>query len=168
MKRTLLSLLVLVAFALPVSAQMMGGPMQGRCELCGLGMGMGMGGMDGMMENCLRYADKIGLSDDQVKKIKAIHRNMKKKQAQFKADMEIAQVDMREIMDVKDFDLEKATAVAKKMGDMRAAHHLEMLKAKKEVRAILTEDQFKKLRKLMQEQKGKMGGKKPARKMMKQ
>jgi Spy/CpxP family protein refolding chaperone len=165
MKKLGLSLLLTVVFALPAFAQMMDAPMMEHGE--GHGPMMGMGGMErmgDMMGMCLANADKLGLTDDQIKKIKPIHRQMQKKQAQFKADLKIAEVDMMEIMDMKDFDLEKASAQVKKIADIKTAHHLEMLKAMKEVRSILTEEQFKKMRKLMH---AKMEEKKPARKMMK-
>jgi Spy/CpxP family protein refolding chaperone len=165
MKKMVLSLLLTVVFALPAFAQMMDMPMMEHGE--GHGPMMGMGGMErmgDMMGMCLANADKLGLTDDQIKKIKPIHRQMQKKQAQFKADLKIAEVDMMEIMDVKDFDLEKASAQVKKIADIKTAHHLEMLKAMKEVRSILTEEQFKKMRKLMH---AKMEEKKPGKKMMK-
>ena len=54
-----------------------------------------------------------------------------------------------EIMEVKDFDLEKASAAVKKIADIKTAHHLEMLKAMKEMRAVLTDEQFKKMKKMM-------------------
>ncbi len=164
MKRLLLALVLTVVFALPASAQMMDMPMMGPGGGGGYGQMMGMGGMhEDMMGMCLANADKIGLSDEQIKKIKPIHREMMKKQAQFKADMKIAEVDMMEIMDVKDFDLEKASAQVKKISDLRTAHQLEMLKTMKEVRSILTEEQFRKMQKLMH---AKMAEKKPGKKRM--
>ena len=126
-----------------------------------------MGNMDrmgDMMGMCLEHADKIGLTDEQIKKITPIHREMQKKQIRFKADLKIAEIELMEIMEVKDFDLEKATAAVKKIADMKTAHHLEMLKSMKEVRSILTDEQFQKMKKMMPM---KMGEKKPAKKMMK-
>jgi Spy/CpxP family protein refolding chaperone len=104
--------------------------------------------MDDMMGMCIEHADKIGLSDEQIMKMKPIHREMQKKQAQFKADLKIAEIEHMEIMEVKNFDLEKATALIKKIADIRTAHQLEMLKAMKELRTILTDDQFNKMMKL--------------------
>lgn len=177
MKKMGLSLLLTLLLALPAGAEMMDRPMMGPgCDHCqmmgGGGMGhgdmghgdMGMGNMEmmgDMMGKCLAHADKIGLTDEQLKKIKPIHRAMEKKQAQFQADMKIARIDMMEIMDVKDFDLEKASAAVKKIGDLRTAHQLEMLKSMKDVHAILTDEQFQKMRKMMHP---KMEGKKPEKK----
>lgn len=46
------------------------------------------------------------------------------------------------------------------------AHRLEMLKGMKEMRALLTDEQFKEMKKMMHT-KGKTDEKKPAKRMMK-
>ena len=74
------------------------------------------------------------------------------------------QIELMEIMDVKDFDLEKASAAVKKIAEIKTAHHLEMLTAMKEMRSILTDEQFKNMKKMMHME---MGEKKPAKRMMK-
>lgn len=170
MLRALVAVCFAVVLATPAFAQMkdmpMGhkgaGPGMDTCDMCRMdGKGDMMGGM---MGKCLEYADKLGLSDEQINKIKPIHREMKKKQIRYKADLEIAHVEMKEIMDVKDFDLEKATAQVKKIEDIRTNEHLEMLKSMKEVRSILTDEQFKKMKKMMPRM---MEGGKPPKKVMK-
>ena len=128
---------------------------------------MEMGNMDkmgDMMGMCIAHADMMGLTDDQVAKMKPVHSEMQKKQARFKADLKIAEIELKDIMEVKDFDLEKASAAVKKIADIKTAHHLEMLKAMKEMRTILTDEQFKKMKKMMPME---MGKKKPAKMMMK-
>ncbi len=128
---------------------------------------MEMGGMmekGGMMGMCMEHADEIGLTDDQMMKMKPLHREMQKKQARFKADVKIAEIELMEIMDVKDFDLEKASAAVNKIAAIKTAHHLEMLKPMKEMRAILTDEQFKKTKKM---KFMKTGEKKSAKRMMK-
>lgn len=120
--------------------------------------------MDNMMGMCMANAEKMGLSSEQVTKMKPMHFEMQKNQARFKADLKIAEIELAEIMDVKDFDLEKANAATKKISDIKTAHHLEMLKAMKEMRTSLTDDQYKKMKTMMNM---KMGDKKPVKKMMK-
>lgn len=131
-------------------------------------MDMGhMGHMDRMgymMGMCLEHADKLGLTDDQITKMKPAHTEMQKQQARFKADLTIAEIELAEIMDVKDFDMEKASAAVKKIEGIKTAHHQEMLKNMKEVRTILTDEQFKNMKKIMPM---KAGIKKPLKKMMK-
>ena len=133
----------------------------------GHGQMMEMGHMDGMgyvMGMCIKHADMLGFTDDQIMKMKPIQREMQKKQAQFEADLKIAKIDLIEIMAVKDFDLEKSSAAIKKIEEIETANHLEMSKAMKKMRAILTDEQFEKIKKMMAM---KMDGKEPEKKMKK-
>lgn len=169
MKRIVLTLLLMVVFAVPALSATMNMPMKGHGEGYGERHGemMGIGHMDkmgDMMSMCIEHADKIGLTDEQLMKMKPVHREMQKKQAQFKADLKIAEIELMEIMEVKDFDLDKANTAVKKIEEIKTAHHLEKLKAMKEMRTILTDDQFKKMEKMMPM---KMGDKKPAKRMLK-
>jgi len=123
---------------------------------------MGLGPMDrigDMTAMCIDHADKMGLTDDQIMKIKPVHNRMHKKQAQFRADLTIAEIELMEIMEVKDFDKDKAGSAVKKIADIKTAHQLEMLKDMKEIRANLTDEQFKKMKKMMPME---MDKKKPA------
>lgn len=156
MIKALLIALVTVGFAVPAFAHMDmdehkegHGHMMEMCNMCN------MDDMGGMMDKCLAHAAKIGLTEDQINKIKPIHREMEKRQVRFKADLKIAQIELKEIMEVKDFDLDKASAQVKKIEEIKTAHHLEMLKSMKEVRSILTDEQFKKMKHMMH---GKMEG----------
>jgi Spy/CpxP family protein refolding chaperone len=105
--------------------------------------------MGDMMDMCVEHAEKVGISEAQITRMKPLHREMQKKQVRYRADLKIAEIELMEIMEIKDFDLEKAGAADRKMADIRTAYHLEMLKAMHEVRAQLTEEQFKKMRKMM-------------------
>ena len=114
----------------------------------GHGQMMGIGHMD-MMGKCIENADKIGLTDDQIQKMKSMHREMQKKQVRFNADLKIAEIELMEIMEVKDFDLEKASSAINRITERKSAHHLEMLKNMKEIRTGLTDEQFKKMKMVM-------------------
>ncbi len=162
MKKLLLTLLLTVAFAVPAFSQMKDMPMKGHEG--GHGQMMEMGNMDMMGGDmmCMEHANKMGLTDDQMTKIKPLHREMQKKQIRSKADLKIAEIELMEIMEVKDFDLDKATSAVKKIEDMKTAQHLEMLKAMKDMRAILTDEQFKKMHKMCMM---KMGEKKHGKMM---
>jgi Spy/CpxP family protein refolding chaperone len=107
------------------------------------------GRMDKMIDMCLRHAEAIGLTDEQIGKIRRLHREVRKKEARFRADLTIANIDRREIMEVKDFDPGKASSAVKKIEEIKTAHQLEMLKAMKEIRSMLTDEQFKKMNTLM-------------------
>jgi Spy/CpxP family protein refolding chaperone len=159
--------MTLLAFSLPGPAfsQMKEMSMKGHGE--GHGQMMGMGTMDrmgDMMGMCMQHADMMGLTDDQILKMKPMHSEMQKKQARFQADLKIAEIELMDILGVKDFDLEKASAAVKNIADIKTAHHLEMLKTMKELRTILTDEQFKKMQKMVPM---KADEKKPAKKTMK-
>ena len=164
MKKVLLTVCLAVVFATPAFSQMKHMPMEehGHCDMCNKDKpGEEMGDM---MHKCLEHADMLGLTEEQINKIKPIHREMQKKQARSTADLKIAMIEMMKIMEVKDFDLDKATAQVKKIADIKIAQHLEMLKSMKEVHSILTDEQFKKMKKMMHM---KMEGEAPPKKMMK-
>ncbi len=151
MKKVLLSLLLTVVFAVPAFSQMSDMPMRGHGEMMEMDHMDMMGGE--MM--CMDYAKKIGLTDDQMAKMKPLHREMLKMQIRSKADLKIAQIELKEIMEVKDFDLDKAASAIKKIEDIKTAQHLDMLKAMKDMRAILTDEQFKNMRKMCMMKMGK-------------
>jgi len=160
----ILAAAALLAFSAPLPAlsQMKDMPIREYREH---GQMMEMGTMDrmgDMMGMCIEHADKMGLTDDQMAKMKPAHREMQKKQVRFKADLKIAEIELMEIMEVKDFDLEKAGASVKKIADIKTAHHLDMLKHMKEMRSMLTDDQFKNMKKMMPMK----GQKRAAKKMM--
>src|SRR5450631_780473 len=161
MKKILFTLLLAAIFAAPAYSQMKDKPAK-DCKECNL-QKPGIDHMDmmgGMMGMCIKNADKIGLSDEQKKKVNPLHLEMQKKQIRFQADLKIAHLEMKDIMEPKDFDLEKAIAAAKKTEDIKTAYHLEMLKTMKEVRSVFTDEQYKKLKTLMPMH---MGAGKPAK-----
>jgi Spy/CpxP family protein refolding chaperone len=149
MKKVLLPLLLTIVFAAPVFAQM---DMERMGHRDGHEQMMSPGHMDkmgDMMGVCIEHARDLGLSDDQLAKLTPIHRAMQKKQAQFKADLKIAEIDLMEIMEVKDFNLDLANAAVQKIAQIKTAHYAELLKSMKEVRSQLTDEQFKKMKKMM-------------------
>ena len=146
------SVVFLLALSVPMPAfsEMMDMPMMEQMEGHGQRMEMGqrdkMGDMMGM---CIEHAEMLGLTDDQIMKMKPMHSEMQKKQARFKADKKIAEIELRDLMEVKDFELEKARSAVKKISEIKTAHQLEMLKFMKEMRTMLTDEQFKGMQKMM-------------------
>lgn len=159
MKKILIPLLLVVLGSMPAFSQMMEMPMMAHGG--GHGQMLEMGGMDMMEGNmmCMEHARRLGLTDDQMMKMKPIHRDMQKKQIRFRADLKIAEMELAEIMEVKDFDLDKANTAAKKIEDIKTTQHLEMLKAMKEMRTILTDEQFKNMHKMCMRMDMKKHGK---------
>ena len=161
MKKMFFSLLLIVVFAVPAFSQMNDMSMQSHGEEQGQMMAMGNMEMGGDMM-FMEHANKMGLTDEQMAKMKPLHTEMQKKQIRSKADLKIAEIELMEIMEVKDFDLDRATSAVKKIEDIKTAQHLGMLKAMKDMRAILTDEQFKNMQKMCMM---KMGEKKHEKKM---
>ena len=159
MKKISLSLLLTVVFAVPAFSQVRDMPMKDHGG--GHGQMMEMGNMDMMGGDmmCMEHGNKMGLTDDQMMKMKPLHREMQKKQIRSKADLKLAEIELTEIMEVKDFNLEKATTAVKKIEDIKTAQHLEMLKAMKDMRTILTDEQFKNMHKMCMKSVEKEHGK---------
>jgi len=143
------ALLALIA-TVPAFSQMSDLPMrehwEGHCPMMDMGQ---MDRMGDMMGTCMEHAEMMGLTDDQLMKMKPIHGEMQKKQARFKADQKIAEIELMEIIEVKDFNLDKANTAVRKIEGVKTAHHLDMLKSMKEMRSILTDEQFKKMKTMM-------------------
>jgi len=161
MKKMLFSLLLTVVFVVPAFSQMNDISMQSHGEEQSQMMAMDNREMGGDMM-FMEHANKMGLTDEQMAKMKPLHTEMQKKQIRSKADLKIAEIELMEIMEVKDFDQDKATSAVKKIEDIKTAQHLGMLKAMKDMRAILTDEQFKNMQKMCMM---KMGEKKHEKKM---
>lgn len=156
---------VLLALSLPVPAlsEMKEMPVNHCREGHGPMMNKGhLDRMGKMLAICMTQADRLGLTDDQMVKMKHLQSGMQKKQARYAADVKIAEIELMDIMEIKNFDLEKAGFAVKKIAEITADHHLEMIKAMKEMRTSLTDEQFKKMGSMMP---GKMCDIKPAKKM---
>ncbi len=135
---------------MPAFSEMKDMPMKEHQEAHGQMAGTGtmdtMGDMTGM---CIAHADRIGFTDAQMLKIRPVHSELQKKQVRFKADVTIAEIELMEVMEVKDFDLEKANAAVRKIAGILMAHHLELVKSIKEIRSIVTDEQFREMKKMM-------------------
>lgn len=162
MKRIVLALLLAVVSAGPAFPQMMDSSMKEHRD--GSRQMHSMDKMDDMCGFCEEHAGKMGLTDDQLEKMRPARREMQKKHVRFKADLKIVEIDLEEIMDVKDFDLEKAKAALRKIAQLKADHQMDVLVAMKDMCSGLSDEQFKKMKKNMSM---KMGEKKPGKKMIK-
>lgn len=147
----------LISLSVPVTAfsQMQAMPMNAHGEAHGHMMDMiHMDKMGDMLDMCVEHADKMGLTEDQINKMKPVHREMQKKHARYKADLKIAEIELSEIMDVKDFDMEKGSVAVRKAAEIKTVYLLEMLTAMKEVRTMLTDEQFNKMKKMAHMKQG--------------
>ena len=141
--------------------------MMGRGMRCGRGMRPGRmrrmhrgmhGGMDGPLgkllggpggpEAYMRHAGELGLSDDQKDRLKDILASHRKEMIQKRADIEVAEVELKELVmpDSPQFDKakKKVSQIAKMHGEI-GERHLDVLQ---KARGVLTAEQIEKLKAL--------------------
>jgi len=126
---------------------------QGMGNMMGQDMGDMMGSGDmGMMGKRMEHmffldrAEELGLSADQVSKLKAIHKECRRDNIRNAAEAKIARLDLAELLSGDNWTLKDAETMVRKVqkleGDMQVRH----LQAISDARKVLTADQLKQAR----------------------
>jgi Spy/CpxP family protein refolding chaperone len=114
------------------------------CDKC-MGKGAAMAGEHPM----LGKLKALGLDEKQMGEVKAIHFRVMKEVIKKKADLQVARVEMKEILGQEPVDLKAAEAKIRQIealrGDMKIMH----IKAREEVKSKLTPEQKKKFEAMM-------------------
>ena len=127
--------------------RMMGdGDMMGREP--GMGM-MGPGSMDGISEE---MAEKLKLTDDQKNAMKNLRSAFERDMIKLRADMDVAELDLRDIMEQANPKVADAKARAARVNDARAKIFARMITFQVEMKNTLTPE----LHKTLQEERSKM------------
>jgi Spy/CpxP family protein refolding chaperone len=105
------------------------------------GMHHGFGG-PGLME---MHAEQLGLSDEQLADIREIWSDHKKAAIRTEADVEIAEMELQEILGHQPVDFDKAKSKIERIGALRQNVQLGMLEAMRKSHDVLTEEQREKL-----------------------
>lgn len=150
---------------------MIGGPL-GDVEICRIKVHPMSEMMSGMMGCCMmgggmmgdpvykelhhfggpgfykEYADELGLSDEQVKKLKSIWSGYKKGVIRKKADIKIAEIELGEILEQDAIDFGKAKAKITQIGSLNQAIRLGHLSSIEKAQKVLTAEQLTKLKTL--------------------
>lgn len=137
----------------------MGGPMMGMMKM--------MGGMHGGTAHFLRHLVKhqkeIGLSDEQVAKLKEMELNLDRTRIKAEADILIAEREHAALVEDEKSDLAAIEAKIKQSMDHQLALRMAVIKTKRDALALLTPDQRAKEKaeheKMMQQHKDMGKGK---------
>ncbi len=139
LKKLFVITVLLAAISLPVTYAAAG---KKCCESKGEqgmmgGKSMMSGGMMSMMSGmhnpdmCKKNAEKLGLSDDQLKKFNALHYEHKKKKITLKAQSDIKQLELDELMSKDNMDLDAIEGKLRDFYDTKVQMKLECLKTHK-------------------------------------
>lgn len=136
--------------------------MGGMMERPGMMMRMGRGPMVqpgralGRMDMLGRLAGKLDLSEEQRDEIKDILTAHQKYMIQQKADRELAEVDLRELVQSDDPDLGAIEEQVKEIANLEAGMRYSQIKAMVDARSVLTDEQKKELKELQKDRPARM------------
>ena len=172
---TLFGFIFIAALVSNAQAQMCGGMgekggcmqeggMMGGMGYQGMGMMHGMGGMHGgamMMGDdhpMWKLLMGLGLDDKQKDALKALRSKTMKDMVKRSADMQIAGIELKDLLDKDPVDMKSVEASVRKNESLKADMFLAHIKAHEEMKSILTPDQRKRLKEMMEAGRGAGGG----------
>ncbi len=139
---------------------MRGGMMEGM-EHQGMSMMHGMGGMMmGGDHPMWQHLMGLGLDEKQKEALKALRSKMMKDMTKKRADQQIAGIELKDLLDKDPVDIKAVEAAVKKSESLRTEMFLAHIRAHEEMKSILTPEQRKRLKEMMEHGAGcgMMGG----------
>lgn len=114
------------------------------------------------LKHLLKHAKEIGLTPEQVSKVKAIQLDFKRSEARLEADVKIAKLDLQALMEDEKADLNVIQAKVEQLKKAEGACLFAAIKSKRTATALLTPDQREKDRAVHEQMKsagdGQHGG----------
>ena len=93
------------------------------------------------IEHILKFKEGMAITDDQAAKLQTIKTEYEKTKIRMKADMQLASLDLHELLRNDQGDLSAVESKLKHLFETRAALYLASVKAGREARAVLTDEQ---------------------------
>ncbi len=134
-------------------------PAPGGCMIPGMehrGMMGCMGGMEGegmghgmMMDDehfLWRRIMALGLEEKQRGEVEKIRDSVMKEMIKKRADAQVAEIDLKELLDQDAVDMKRVEAKLKQIETVKTEMRLSLIKAREEVKSILTPEQRKKFK----------------------
>lgn len=129
----------------------------GHSAMGGHGMGMMHSSAGHLIRHLLKHEKEIGLTAEQVAKLKEIQLNLDKARIRAEADIQIAERELKALIDDEKADLGAVEAKLKQSADLQVALRMTSIKTRREVLGLLTPEQRAKERteheKMMQQRK---------------
>ncbi len=127
-----------------------------------MGMGMMHSSTGHLIRHLLKHEKDIGLSAEQVAKLKDMQLNLDKTRIKSEADIQVAERELRALIEDEKSDLGAIEAKLKQSEDLQVGLRMASIKARRDVLALLTPEQRAKEKaehdKMMQQHKGTGGG----------
>lgn len=124
----------------------------------GYGKGMMHTGTGHLIRHLLKHEKDIGLSADQVTKLKELQLNLDRVRIKAEADIQIAEREVKALTDEEKSDLGAIEAKLRQSEDLQVGLRMAAIKARRDVMAVLTPEQRAKEKseheKVMEQHKG--------------
>ncbi len=112
------------------------------------------------IDHILKFKDGMAITDDQAAKLRTIKTDFQKTKIRMKADMQLTSVDLHELLRDDKGELNAVEAKLKSLYEIRAGLYLASVKASREAKAVLTDEQRSRMKAVhdrMNAYKGGMG-----------
>jgi Spy/CpxP family protein refolding chaperone len=109
----------------------------------------------GQMARLLKW--ELGLSDEQTKRLRELFFQAMKARIEQQANLRIAELESRELLEAKPVDMGKIEAKLKAIEELRTALRFNLIKAHEQAKAVLTPEQRQQLERLHDRLPGMMG-----------
>jgi Spy/CpxP family protein refolding chaperone len=93
------------------------------------------------IEHILKFKEGMAITDEQATKLHSIKTEFEKTKIKMKADMQLASVDLHDLLRNEQGDLGAVESKLKSLYDIRAGLYLASVKAGREAKAVLTDEQ---------------------------
>lgn len=130
---------------------------RGHSTMGGHGMGMMHSSAGHLIRHLLKHEKDIGLTADQVTKLKDMQLNLDKTRIKSEADIQVAERELRALTEDEKSDLSAIEAKLKQSSELQAQLRMTSIKTRREALALLTPEQRSKEKaeheKMMQQHK---------------
>ena len=113
----------------------------GHSSMGGYGAGMKHSGTGHLIRHLLQREQEIGLTAEQVTKLKEMQLNLDKTRIRTEADIQVAEREVQALTENEKSDLGAVEAKVKQSHDLQVGLRMVSIKAKREVLAVLTPEQ---------------------------
>jgi protein CpxP len=113
----------------------------GHSSMGGYGAGMMPNSTGHLIRHLLKHEQDIGLTAEQVTKLKDMQLNLDKTRIKSEADIQVAERELRSLTEEEKSDLGAIEAKLKQSGDLQVGLRMVSIKAKRDVLALLNPEQ---------------------------
>ncbi|MCE5272579.1 periplasmic heavy metal sensor [bacterium] len=104
----------------------------------------------------IREKEALGLSQEQVDKLKTLRLDMVRQDSKLRADLRVGELELHDLLDGEQVDMPKVEAKVRALGELRTGLVLARIKARVEAAAVLSAEQKDRALKLGKDRPGRM------------